>query len=197
VVLYVYDRFALPLAVVAALFAGRWLSQRWDARGGAGAAARGAAVAALAYGLTRAVGLDLSMTNDARYAAEDWLRAKAGAGLVGAIGPAEYLPRLLGSNARPIGPAIARIETLKPAYVVVNADYAARADAGSGEFALYKGLEAGTLGYQEAWRYRYHPPWPLLDTAQLVERTGRERLRTNLGKVNPEIAVYGHKEPGR
>jgi 4-amino-4-deoxy-L-arabinose transferase-like glycosyltransferase len=191
VVLYVYDRFALPLAVVAALFGGRWLSQSWNARGWVRAAARGAAAITIAYGITRAVGLDLSMTNDARYAAEDWLRANAGGGLVGTLGPAEYLPRLLGLNARPIGPAIARIEQLKPAYVAVNADYAARADDGSREQALYKGLEAGTLGYKEAWRYRYHPPWPLLDTALLVERTGREALRTNLGKVNPEVVVYG------
>jgi 4-amino-4-deoxy-L-arabinose transferase-like glycosyltransferase len=190
VVLYVYDRFALPLAVVAALFGGRWLSQGWNARGWVRATARGAVAITIAYGATRVVGLDLSMTNDARYAAEDWLRANAGAGLVGAIGPAEYLPRLLGLNARPIGAAIARIETLKPAYVVVNADYAARADDPSAEHALYEGLEAGTLGYQEAWRYRYHPPWPLLDTALLVERTGREPLRTNLGKVNPEVVVY-------
>ncbi len=190
VVLYVYDRFALPLAVVAALFGGRWLSQGWNARGWVRATARGAAAITIAYGATRVVGLDLSMTNDARYAAEDWLRANAGAGLGGAIGPAEYLPRLLGLNARPIGAAIARIETLKPAYVVVNADYAARADDASAEHALYEGLEAGTLGYQEAWRYRYHPPWPLLDTALLVERTGREPLRTNLGKVNPEVVVY-------
>ena len=190
VVLYVYDRFALPLAMVTALFAGRWLSQRWNGRGWTGATARGAAVVAIVYGLTRAVGLDLSMTNDARYAAEDWLRTNAGAGLVGAIGPPEYLPRLLGLNARPIGPAIARIEALRPEYVVLNADYAARADDASAERALYVGLDAGALGYKEAGRYRYHPPWPLLDTALLVERTGREPMRTNLGKVNPEVVVY-------
>jgi len=58
------------------------------------------------------------------------------------------------------------------------------------ERALYVGLDAGALGYKEAGRYRYHPPWPLLDTALLVERTGREPMRTNLGKVNPDVVVY-------
>ena len=195
VVLYVYDRFVLPLAVVGALLAGRWLSARGHARGWMRATARGAAAVTIAYGLASALGLDLSMMNDARYAAEDWLRANAGTGLVGAIGPPEYLPRLDGLNARPIGPAVARIEKLRPDHVVVNADYAARADDGSEERALYAELADGTLGYREAWRHRYRAPWPLLDTAALVERTGREPLRTNLGKVNPEVVVYRRSPP--
>src|SRR6185436_1645985 len=103
--------------------------------------------------------------------------------------------RLDGLNARPIGPAVARIEKLRPDHVVVNADYAARADDGSEERALYAELADGTLGYREAWRHRYRAPWPLLDTAALVERTGREPLQTNLGKVNPEVVVYRRSPP--
>lgn len=190
VVLYVYDRFVLPMAILGALFAGRWLSQSWRVASWRRTAARAAAVIVLGYGLTRAIGVDLSMANDARYAAEEWLRANAREGLVGAIGPAEYLPRLDSLSARPVGPAIARIEALKPDLVVTNADYAARADEGSTEGMLYRALAAGTLGYVEAWRHRHRSPWPLLDTAPLVERTGLEPLRTNLGKVNPEIVIY-------
>jgi 4-amino-4-deoxy-L-arabinose transferase-like glycosyltransferase len=190
VVLYVYDRFALPLAIVGALLAGRGFSRHCDAPGGRGVAVRAAAVVLLAFGLTRAVGVDLAMANDARYAAEDWLRASAGDALVGAIGPAEYLPRTDGLRARPVGPAVARLEAVRPDLVVVNADYGARADEGTAEQRLYLGLDHGTLGYREAWRYRYHAPWPFLDTATLVERTGHEPLRSNLGKVNPEIRIY-------
>ena len=144
----------------------------------------------LAYGLTRVIGVDLSMANDARYAAEDWLKANTRGGSVGAIGPAEYLPRLDGLNGRTIGPAIARLEKLAPDFVAVNADYAARADQGSGEHALYQGLASGAFGYREVWRHRYQAPWPWLDVAPLVERSGREPLRSNLGKVNPEILIY-------
>ncbi len=190
VVLYVYDRFALPLAIVGALFAGRGFSRHWNAPGGRGLAVRAAAAALLGFGLTRAVGVDLAMANDARYAAEEWLRANAGDALVGAIGPAEYLPRTDGLRARPVGPAVARLVAVGPDLVVVNADFAARANDGTPEQRLYLGLDDGTLGYREAWRHRYHAPWPLLDTATLVERTGREPLRSNLGKVNPEIRIY-------
>jgi 4-amino-4-deoxy-L-arabinose transferase-like glycosyltransferase len=190
VVLYVYDRFALPVAIAGALVAGRGLSRHWEASGVRGLAARAAAVLLLGFGLTRAVGVDLAMANDARYAAEEWLRANAGDALVGPIGPAEYLPRTEGLRVRPVGPAVARLVAVGPDLVVVNADFAARADDGSAEQRLYRGLEDGTLGYREAWHHRYHAPWPLLDTAALVERTGREALRSNLGKVNPEIRIY-------
>jgi hypothetical protein len=190
VVLYVYDRFALPIAIVLAFFGGRTLSRHWDDRRWPRAAARAGAAVILAYGLTRVVGVDLSMTNDARYAAEDWLKAHAQGGSIGAIGPSEYLPRLDGLNGRSIGAAIARLQKLAPDLLAVNADYAARAEEGSDAHALYQGLASGTLGYREAWRYRYQAPWPWLDVAPLVERSGREPLRSNLGKVNPEILIY-------
>ncbi|PYQ17148.1 MAG: hypothetical protein DMF79_17845, partial [Acidobacteria bacterium] len=73
----------------------------------------------------------------------------------------------------------------------------ARADDASAERALYAGLDAGALGYKEAWRHRYHPPRPLLDTGLLVERTGREPMRTNIGKVNPEVVVYRRDDTAR
>lgn len=190
VVLYVYDRFALPIAIALAFFGGRTLSRHWDDGRWPRAAARAGAALILAYGLTRVIGIDLSMTNDTRYAAEDWLKAHAGGGSVGAIGPPEYLPRFDGLNGRPIGPAIARLEKVAPDFVTVNADYAARAEEGSAEHALYQGLARGTLGYREVWRHRYQAPWPWLDMAPLVERSGREPLRSNLGKVNPEIIIY-------
>ena len=56
VVLYVYDRFALPIAIVLAFFAGRTLSRHWDDRRWPRTAARAGAVVILAYGLTRAIG---------------------------------------------------------------------------------------------------------------------------------------------
>ena len=194
VVLYVYDRFALPIAFVLAFFGGRTLSRHWDDRCWPRAAARVGAAVILLYGLTRVIGVGLSMTYDARYAAEDWLEAHVRGGSAGAIGPPEYLPRLDGLNGRTIGPAIARLEKVAPDFVTVNGDYAARAEEGSAEHALYQGLARGALGYREVWRHRYRAPWPWLDTAPLVERSGREPLRSNLGKVNPEILIYGRTD---
>ncbi|HEY8147735.1 MAG TPA: hypothetical protein VIK51_02310, partial [Vicinamibacteria bacterium] len=75
-----------------------------------------------------------------------------------------------------------------PDVVVVNADYARRADEGTGERAFYSALDDGSLGYQVALRHRSDPR-VLLDMAAL-RRDGRDRIWSNLDKVNPEIVVY-------
>jgi len=75
-----------------------------------------------------------------------------------------------------------------PDVVVVNADYARRADEGTGERAFYSALDDGSLGYQVALRRRTDPR-VLLDMTAL-RRDGRDRIWSNLDKVDPEIVVY-------
>jgi len=183
IALYCYDRFVLPIAIVLAFFCADVLgrlaqAKRW-----------GALAAVLAYGLARAVSVDALLAHDSRYAAEDWLKQNAGKALVGAIGPPEYLPRLDGLNARTVGPAVERLRKVAPDLVVTNADYADRADEGSDEQALYRGLEARTLGYQRAWSHRYRSPHLMIRSEDLADRPGQP-LRSNLDKVNPEIHIY-------
>jgi Dolichyl-phosphate-mannose-protein mannosyltransferase len=185
VALYCYDRFVLPIAIVLAFFAGDLLGRmaRHDLWG------KTATVAVLMYGLARAISVNVMMANDSRFAAEKWLEKHGGEALVAMIGPPEYLPRSEGLNARSVGPAQARLEKVAPEIVVTNADYAERADEGGDEQALYRGLEAGTLGYKRVWSHRFHSPYMMIRSEDLADRPGQP-LRSNLDKVNPEIRIY-------
>ena len=187
VVGYVYDRFLLPVVLVLSPFAGLALDRAWSARRRLGPLL---AAAVLGVSLVRAVGVDLLLVRDARYAAEDWLRREAGTkSLVAAVGPLEYLPRLQGLRWRRLGPAAARIQAVRPDFVVVNADYAARAEEGTGERAFYSELEDGTLGYALAYRHRAAPRTPLLGQERL-RGEGPGRIWSNLDKADPEIRIY-------
>jgi 4-amino-4-deoxy-L-arabinose transferase-like glycosyltransferase len=191
VVLYVYDRFLLPVALVLSLFGGLALSRALDLHPWAG---RAAAVALLAFALARAASVDVLLARDSRYAVEEWLRREVGpAPLVAAVGPLEYLPRFDGLHWRRLGPAASRLAQVNPEVVVVNADYARRADEGTGERAFYAALDDGSLGYRVALRHRRNPP-VLLDTDAL-RRDGRGRIWSNLDKVDPEIVVYRRAVP--
>jgi hypothetical protein len=146
-------------------------------------------VAVLAFGLARAASVDILLARDSRYAVEDWLWRDVGPGpLVAAVGPLEYLPRLDGLHWRRLGPAAIRVTQIHPDFVVVNADYARRADEGTGERAFYTALDDGSLGYEVALRHRAGPR-VFLDTDAL-RREGRDRIWSNLDKVDPEIVVY-------
>lgn len=186
VVLYVYDRFLLPIALVLALFGGLALAQAVRARSWWGG---GIAAAVLALGVARSASVDVLLRRDSRYAVEDWLRREVGPGpLVAAVGPLEYLPRLQGLRWRRLGPAASRLVQVAPDVVVVNADYARRADEGSGARAFHAALEDGSLGYRVVLRHRSGPR-VLLETDAL-RRDGRRRIWSNLDKVDPEIVVY-------
>jgi hypothetical protein len=191
VVLYVYDRFLLPVALVLSLFGGLALARAW--REGAWMQ-RAATLAVLAFAAARAASVDVLLVRDSRYAVEDWLRREVGpAPLVAAVGPLEYLPRFDGLHWRRLGPAAIRLAQVNPDVVVVNADYARRADEGTGERAFYTALDDGSLGYRVALRQRTDP-LTLLDTDAL-RRDGPGRIWSNLDKVDPEIVVYRRTAP--
>jgi Dolichyl-phosphate-mannose-protein mannosyltransferase len=191
VVLYSYDRFVLPIAILLAFFGGSVLAWAWDTRLWW---ARVGVALLLAHGLGRSLSLDAAMTKDARYAAEGWLKEHASPpALVSPIGPLEYLPRMEGLYARPLGPSVARVQKVQPRFVVVSADYAERADPGTAEHDLYSRLENGELGYRRVFAYRFDSPWLLLKTQDLLDRPGA-LVRSNLGKVNPEIRIYERDE---
>jgi len=173
------------------LFGGLALARAVRARSWA---AKAAVVAVLAFSLARAASVDILMARDSRYAVEDWLRREVGpVPLVAAVGPLEYLPRLDGLRWRRLGPAAVRLAQVRPDVVVVNADYARRADEGTGERAFYSALDDGSLGYEVALRRRTRPP-VLLDTDALREE-GSGRIWSNLDKVDPEIVVYRKSAP--
>ncbi len=190
VVLYAYDRFVLPIVVVLALFGGLALDALWRS----GVPGRLAAGLVLACGLAYGLSVDVLMARDARYEAERWLARNASpVTVVAAVGPLEYLPRLDGLSWRRLGPAAGRLAQVRPDLVVVNADYAGRADPGSGERAFYDGLADGSLGYAPVFRRRARP-LSLIDTAAL-QREGPGRIWSNLDKVDPEIVIYRRTAP--
>jgi hypothetical protein len=96
---------------------------------------------------------------------------------------------MAGLEARPLGPSVDRLARVKPAFVVVSADYAERADPGTGAHALYAGLEDRGLGYRRVFDHRFDAPYLLLRTEDLLDRPGAF-VRSNLGKVNPRIRIY-------
>jgi 4-amino-4-deoxy-L-arabinose transferase-like glycosyltransferase len=188
VVLYSYDRFVLPLCLVLSLFGGSLLSEL--ARSGAGGrAARTAAVALiLAYGLLRGLGLDLLIANDSRYAVEEWLNRNVDRrARIAVLGPLEYLPRLTGFNWKQRTELVRAVEHMHPDYVVVNADFARRAEDPRAR-EVYARLESGELGYALALAHRTTLAWPFRLDAYLREREGV--IHSNLEKINPEIKVF-------
>jgi 4-amino-4-deoxy-L-arabinose transferase-like glycosyltransferase len=190
VVLYGYDRFVLPVSLVLGLFGGVFLARGLRAAPPLRAAAAVLGVAVLAYSLLYAASVDRLLTHDSRYEVERWMARNIPPGaMVAAIGPLGYLPRLDGLRWRTLGPSVARLVQVRPDYVLVNADYAARADPGTGERELYDTLFSGRLGYRLARRERTPPGWSLIDPAALG-RDAPDRIFSNLDKVNPEICVF-------
>ena len=185
-VLYGYDRFVLPHALVLALFAGRALVA-------CPALPRLAlATALLGFGLPRAVAVDLMLARDVRYDAERWLAAYAGPpARIAVLGPLEYLPRFHGLDWKQRTELVRSIEGMRPEWVVVNADFARRAeDARARE--LYAALDSGGLGYDKAYAERTPFEWPFTLDAEV--RRDPLALPTNLDKINPEIRVYARRK---
>jgi len=190
VVLYGYDRFVLPLSMVLGLFGGALLARGLRSAPPRRTAAAVLAVAVFAYSLLYAASVDRLLTHDSRYAVERWMARNVPPGaMVAAVGPLGYLPRLDRHRWRRLGPSVARVVQVHPDYVLVNADYAARADPGTGERELYDALFAGRLGYRLALRERTPPGWSLIDPA-VLGRDEPDRIFSNLDKVNPEICVF-------
>jgi hypothetical protein len=195
VVFYVYDRFVLPLAVVLALFAGHALAEAL-ARARSRTLALAAAVAVAAFSALRSLSVDVLLARDSRYAVEDWLRRNAAPpAVVAAVGPLEYLPRLDGLQWRRMGPSLERLAHVAPDLVVVNGDFARRAEPGGSDSVLYAALASGQAGYRLALAAPPSGTLPFLDLGTF--RGEDPRVRSNLDKVGPEILVYAREAPGR
>lgn len=196
VVLYLYDRFVLPVAIVLALFAGKALASALASRGSTllPLAAAGAVIAA--SGL-RALSVDVLLARDSRYAVEEWLREHAPPpAVVAAVGPLEYLPRLDGLQWRRLGPSIDRLRRVDPDVVVVNADFARRAADGGSDAELYAALAGGQAGYRLALAQPASSTLPFLDVATFRSEDPA-RVHSNLDKVGPEIVVYARDRRAR
>jgi 4-amino-4-deoxy-L-arabinose transferase-like glycosyltransferase len=189
VVLYLYDRFVLPIAIVLALFAGHALATLL-ARARARPLAIAAAAGVIAFSALRAFSMDVLMARDSRHGASAWLHANAPPPtVVAAVGPLEYLPRLEGLRWRRLGPSLDRLRQVAPEVVVVNADFSRRAIPGGSDAELYAALAAGQAGYRLARAEPRSETLPFLDLEGPRGDSPR-RVHTNLDKVGPPIFIY-------
>jgi 4-amino-4-deoxy-L-arabinose transferase-like glycosyltransferase len=192
VILYNYDRFVLPICLVLAPFAGlavhRTLTWPMMLR-----PVRQTVVAAgLAYTVLYAATVDVLMIGDSRYVIEAWLAPRVRAGdLVASTFPPDYLPRLEKYGYVDIGWS-GDLEERRPAFYVLNVDYARAAPLDTRTGRLVEGLHAGTLGYRRVFEYRRPSPWPWLPGGHhdLVGPRLESRVATILRNVNPTIAVF-------
>jgi hypothetical protein len=192
VTLYVNDRYLFGGVFVLALFAG---AAAGDALGAVRwrAAARAAAAGAFVYALLYAASINVMMSLDARRAVKAWVAAAAGVRPVVGIVGRSYMPRIdPPARVMVLEPSAEAVRQASPDLVVMNARFARRyeqARAPEGR-ALLRGLEDGSLGYDEAFRYRARvPAWAVLQY-EAPFRGSSESPLTNLDKVNPEMGVY-------
>jgi 4-amino-4-deoxy-L-arabinose transferase-like glycosyltransferase len=191
VILYNYDRFLFPVFLIQALFAGfacdRLMSaspdRRWPSLALAGV---------FAYSVVYASTVDILMARDSRYSVERWLRTHVGPGaVVATMFGLQYLPRLDGLPWL----EVRTIEDLKegrPAFYVLNADYAHALAPDSEPGQLVAALQAERLGYRLAYKYRAANPWPWLPGGHpdLVGPRLELPVFTFFRNINPLIEVY-------
>jgi 4-amino-4-deoxy-L-arabinose transferase-like glycosyltransferase len=184
VILYVYDRFLIPIGIILALFGGPILDALWNARRPFRPVGALLAAVMMLYTFLYASAVDRAMAGDARYAAEEWFEQHvAPEASVLLVGYTKYLPRIhtpgtvdtttpsLGDLARSTPDYVVTIDTWRPKGFLTNPtarDFFAR-------------LEDGTAGYSRAYTYKADIGWPELDIA-LGD--------TNLAKINPAVTIF-------
>jgi hypothetical protein len=147
----------------------------------------------LTYALLYASSINVMMSLDARRAVKAWVAGSTDArSVVGLIGRS-YMPRIdPPALVITVEPEVEAVRKAPPDLLILNARFARRfeqARAPEGR-ALLRALEDGSLGYDEAFRYRARvPAWALLQYEAPFRGSGESPL-TNLDKVNPEMVVY-------
>ncbi len=174
-ILFSRDRYVLPLALLLALFGGRFLaaltlSRRTWVRGFGVLAA----IFVLGYGVLYALSVDRRMRHDARYEAEAFVRENGGVRQALALGRAKHAPRLPHATWGTFPGILTR---RAPALVAVNVT-----DLRSpSEFAAYERLRSGEVGYFLAKSFHWRSPWDILDTRGTF---------SSLIFVNPQVDVF-------
>lgn len=194
VILYVYDRFTLPIALVLALFAGLAMDRLLISR-----KTRALAGAALgfvfAYTFLYSATVDVLMVRDSRYTVRAWLdRQKIGPDdLIGANVLSTYLPRL---DPYKYG-NIVTIDDLHMAqakFFILNVDYTRGENEGTALGPLINGLEKHEVGYTKVFTARTPSPWPWLPGAHpdLVGPRLEPSVVSSLRAIDPTIEVFQH-----
>lgn len=189
-ILFSYDRYILPIALLLAFPGGRLLGALAAPSGGMGrfVALRRIAVAALfGYSLLYAASVDARLLADSRYEVEAYVREHAGNfKSAAAIGRRKHIPRfrwipwekVLRSKGRVLAKE-------RPRYVTINLTDLRR----PGEIAFYQRMLRGELGYGLVLLHRGKPCFDLVGPTAMG--TSSQRF------INPEMALFERIEPGR
>jgi 4-amino-4-deoxy-L-arabinose transferase-like glycosyltransferase len=189
VVLYFFDRFLLPIALVLSLFAGYWL-ERFVAPTVPLRRVRMALVsAAFAYSVISVVLVNYALTTDSRYAVTRWMQEHVGRDeVVAARGPLEYFMIADGFTSVSVE-SVEDVAGAKPAFIVLNADQIASLPPGHAVRTMHDALLDGRAGYRLALRYRTRPlPWP--GRHPDLGDTPRRPAFSSLSQVNPTLEVF-------
>lgn len=211
-ILYNDVRYLMPFILLAALFAGKAISDGWrwvEARGRSPwkLAAIAAIVAVFAYSLAYGTSVNRLMVADSRYGVERWMRANLPPETrILALGIDKYLPRLHDYPTEfvenPTWDDVVRFTAgeaspTAPAAIVTSSGFDARRfPPDSPIFQTFDRLDRGRLGYREILRDRVDPPGILLDLEELRWREGdRMKIHSNFDKINPEIRIFANAPP--
>ena len=193
-------RYVLPAAYVLAIYAGRGVILAWDSRGVARVPVLALGVSAASLLSLWAVDLTAAMWRDSRFEAGRWIAAAARPGdtleyfgsehknppMPATLASRQVIP-FLGSMFRPdtSDRAVRAIEEAwrvrEPRFVVLVPDYTnpGKPFSASCPPAIYRALEAGTLGYRRV---------ALFQSPSLLSFVQRPAL--DYPVVNPSIRLY-------
>jgi hypothetical protein len=152
---YMQGRYAMPVTLIAAVFAARGLSSGFKFATRSKPVMALVLLVALAWPLFLSLDLDVRMRTDSRYQAEDWLSRNVSTnGSIGYISSVNALPRLRADvqlTSIPIETAAFEyLQTKGPEYLIVVPDWTSDPGMNHSKFcpsSLYDRLNDGSLGY--------------------------------------------------
>jgi 4-amino-4-deoxy-L-arabinose transferase-like glycosyltransferase len=186
---YNFDRFNLPICLVLAFFGGSLISRFLVAPTGSRTAKIALLAVVFAISFLYSLSVDVLMIADSRYAVEGWIGKNIPPeSTIGALGPAEYLPRLFGRRVTGLEPSpeIFRMAS-RPDYLIFPTLYGRSFPVGSAAHRFFSSLAEPGEGYRLVLRRQTRLPWLVIR----YHGTG-----TNMSLVNPEIQVYRRTGPG-
>jgi len=187
-----YDRFMLPILMLAAVFGGFAMARLTEGvwrRGGIAIA-----VLAFAYSLPYAAAVDVAMLRDSRYRTEAALAALPDNGLpIGFVFPSVYYPRLSDAGSHEVT-SVGDLLGRNPRYMVIDDEYAGYEPADSDLGLLLAGLRSGALRYRPIFHapggfwFRWLP-WPHPELAG-PRPAPSEPVTSSLRHISPTYTVY-------
>ena len=136
----------------------------------------------LGWSFLRANSINLQMTNDSRYVAEQWFQQNVPPhSIVYLFSRNYYMPRLHHYKTKTGHPKLGHLAWMNDEWAVLSAREMARYKPGSKRHVFYKRMLEGSTKCQMKFRYAAHPSlnvlYPPFDL-------------TNLAKVNPDLWIF-------